>query len=142
MVSRPHRPAGKRAKSPTARPAGWRLAPWLLVLSLVLAQLLGMMHRITHASAGDDDRAAAALVAAPATDPTDAAGWLADLFAAHAANDAGCKLYDAHGQAAAPKLPLLSLPVAGICFVGQVFQSAPLSRTQAPFEARAPPLFR
>lgn len=115
---------------------------WLLVLSLVAAQLLGMMHRISHAPAVGDHRAAIGALAATATDRPEASGWLAGLFGAHAGNDASCKLYDAHGQAGAPPVLMLSLPAAEICLLVRAIREAPSFPTRAPFEARAPPFFR
>lgn len=84
-----------------ARPGG--LLAWVLVLAIVLAPLLGQMHRVVHwgSMAGG---------ATHALQPDKSAGdWVHALFDGH--GPAGCQLLDQHhdglaGPSAAPVLPL------------------------------------
>lgn len=122
-------------------PVHSRLGPWLLVLCLVAAQLLGMMHRIVHAPSAGHGPALAAVATAVA-DRADADTGMPGLFATHDGNHASCELYDAHAQGGVPSIPVLPLLAAEICFLGNLFQPAPPLPAQTLFEARAPPFLR
>lgn len=84
-----------------ARPA-WLLA-WTLVLAIVLAPLLGQMHRVVHWGG-----IAGASIHALQPDPSPG-DWVHALFDGH--GPAGCQLLDQHhdglaGPSAAPVLPV------------------------------------
>lgn len=119
----------------------WRSGLWLLVLALMLAQQLGVTHRITHGPglASTVDSADVRLASNPHT--IDATRWIAGLFSGHN-SDAGCRLFDANGQGAAPAVPTLVLPVAVAAGVLLFFQLATVAVSPALFEARAPPVLR
>lgn len=119
----------------------WRSGSWLLVLALMLAQQLGVMHRITHGPglASTVDSAAVRLASNPNT--IDATRWIAGLFSGHN-SDPGCRLFDANGQGAAPAVATLVLPVAVAAGVLLCFRLAIVAVSWALFEARGPPVLR
>ena len=119
----------------------WRSGSWLLVLALMLAQQLGVTHRISHGPglASTVDGAAVRLASNPNT--LDATRWIAGLLSGHN-SDAGCRLFDANGQGAAPAIPSLVLPVAVAAGVLLGFQLAIVAVSPALFEARGPPALR
>lgn len=123
---------------------------WLLAASLLLAQLLGLMHGVvhgpqarlhlhSHVHEGHHRHEHAAL--GHAEEDGDG-GWLASLFSSHdGASD--CRLFDqaSHGQAA-PTLPLLSLPPVLCSAVFDISRGEALARWAALFDARGPPSTR
>jgi len=91
-----------------AAPAPRRIAlVALLFASLVLAQALGLMHRIAHLPQGHVPAAAWSQPSAQA-DPA-GTGWLHKLFAGHR-HDGDCDVYDqlGHGDALAAAVPMLA----------------------------------
>ncbi|MEO6016933.1 MAG: hypothetical protein ABIP46_06730 [Polaromonas sp.] len=147
------------------RPA--RSLAWLLMLTLVLAQLLGFMHGVVHGpemhaldnahehthrhQAGHDlDQSLDSLDSLDSHDDHHGhdlhaaeaehdAGWVEALFASHEA-DSDCRLFDqaSHGSAA-PALAALSLPVMLPSHVVDIPRGEALARWAALFDARAPP---
>ncbi|HEY8358582.1 MAG TPA: hypothetical protein VIL30_14085 [Ramlibacter sp.] len=117
-----------------ARQAAARLL-LVLALALVLAQALGLMHRVTHfgpASSGP----------AQATQASGAeSNWVASLFAGHA-SDSDCRLYDPLNHEGAPGVPLLVLPLLLSSFFLASCQGDFVARWAALFDARGPPLPR
>ena len=119
----------------------WRFGAWLLVLALVLAQQLGLMHRVSHGPLRTHpvDVSAVRTVATP--DKVDSIRSIASLFSGHG-SDSSCRLFDANGQGAAPAVALLVLPTATVAGVIALFQLATVAFSPALFEARGPPSFR
>jgi len=120
------------------QPAQPRLAARLLLalaLALVLAQTLGLMHRVTHF-------APAGLPAAVHhTEPGAHTGWVASLFAGHG-SDTDCRLYDPLNHEGAPSVPALVLPLALSSFFLAIAQGDHVARWAALFDARGPPVSR
>ncbi|WP_431095585.1 hypothetical protein [Polaromonas aquatica] len=132
-----------------------RALPWLLAATLLLAQLLGLMHGVVHvpqahldspvdhefASAhashdhGDHDHSAT-------VQDEHGSGWLESLFSSHG-DDSDCRLFDqaSHGQAA-PVLPMLSLPLVLSSVAFDISRGEALARWAALFDARGPPSSR
>ncbi len=115
-----------------ARPA-WLLA-WTLVLAMVLAPLLGQMHRVVHLGSIAGLASDAPRAGQPASD------WVHALFDSH--GPAGCQLLDQHhdglaGPSAAPVLPLPCADRASPAPRAAVRDGRMLG---AFFLARAPPL--
>ena len=126
-----------------------RLLPWLLAVTLVAAQLLGMMHRVVHVPhagvpaeasqaheghGGHDGHEAGHLHAGPGAEASNA---LLALFSGH--DESSCRLYDALGVDAAP-VPVLALSLPAPVFVRLHFLLGEfLARRAALFEARGPP---
>lgn len=125
---------------------------WLLVATLLLAQLLGLMHGVVHgpqanlhphvhhelASAhapydhDDHDHSAVA-------QDEHGSGWLESLFSSHG-DDSDCRLFDqaSHGQAA-PTFAMLSLPLVLSSVAFDISRGEALARWAALFDARGPP---
>jgi len=120
---------------------------WLgLLLVLVLAPVLGQMHRIHHPVW----RAATAPAVAPLTLDTASAepdqvrteGWLDRLFSHHS-GDADCLLYDQLGHDGPPQaLSVVDLGPALSHFLPWWLDATLVAATAAPCQARAPPLSR
>ena len=123
-----------------ARPLLARALLCLLLSAVVLAQALGLMHRVVH------------LPNAPAQlhqqsghghghDHAQAheAVWVADLFAGHA-DDSSCRLFDPLNHEGAPVVPAVSLPAVAALFFLDVLQGDFVARWAALFDARGPPL--
>jgi len=108
-----------------------RASLWLIALALVVAQALGLAHRVAH---GTGTAGALALHATGAA----ADG---DLFAAH--DEQACPLYDQLAGGALPAfiaaLPLL--PLAAACILG-VATGQWLAGPPAFFDSRGPPSLR
>lgn len=110
---------------------------WLAVLAmaLVLAQTLGLMHRITHAGAAGV--AGAVPQQAQHAQPTEG-NWVASLFAGHA-GDNDCRLYDPLNHEGAPTVAVLALPLALSSFFLACVEGDFVARWAALFDARGPP---
>ena len=108
---------------------------WLLALSvaLVLAQSLGLMHRITHFAALGSG---GAQLSQPAEGK-----WVASLFRGHA-SDSDCRLYDPLNHEGAPTVAVLALPLVLSSFFLARLQGDVVARHAALFEARGPPASR
>ncbi|MGV3570058.1 MAG: hypothetical protein ACO1PB_05620 [Ramlibacter sp.] len=117
-----------------ARRGGARLL-LLLALALVLAQTLGLMHRVTHF-------APAGLPAAVhQAQPEAGSPWVASLFAGHA-SDNDCRLYDPLNHEGAPPVAALVLPLALSSFFLAIAYGDCVARWAALFDARGPPVSR
>ena len=150
-MSPPFGPADVLRRPERVMILAWRrgLLPWVVLLSLVAAQALGLMHQVVHApSAGGMPAAAAAATAAPATAPADRAAahghaesWIEALFAGHG-DDSTCRLFDPLQPEASWAVTALALPlVLASGFSG--LPAAPcFSRRVAPYQARGPPFPR
>ena len=120
------------------QPALPRLAARVLLalaLALVLAQTLGLMHRVTHfAPAGSPPSVHHAQSGAHT-------GWVDALFAGHG-SDTDCRLYDPLNHEGAPAVPALVLPLVLTSFFLALAQGDHVARWAALFDARGPPLSR
>ena len=110
-----------------------RFACSTLLLALVLAQTLGLVHRIVHAPLGGHPAMSASV------SMTSSTGWLKALFAGHS-SEQGCDLYDQLSHAdAVPQAPTTAIlvpdcnAVLGWHSVGRVAAQA------AGYLARGPP---
>jgi len=127
-----------------------RALVWLLAASLLLAQLLGLMHGVVHGPQAHihshshmhrdghhQERSALAHA-----EEEGEGGWLAALFSSHD-GDSDCRLFDqaSHGQAA-PTLPMLSLPLVLSTVAFDISRGEALARWAALFDARGPPSTR
>jgi hypothetical protein len=122
---------------------------WLLAASLLLAQLLGLMHSVVHGPQAhihshshthhDGHHQEPSALAHPEEDD---GGWLASLFSSHD-GDSDCRLFDqaSHGQAV-PTLPMLSLPLVLSSVAFDISRGEALARWAALFDARGPPSTR
>lgn len=132
----------RNARAPRAGRA--RRARWLhawLVLALLVAPLLGHVHRVLHT---DASHAVSLVQAGGAAGPaTHGHPALADLFGSHAGSG-DCRLYDqlGHGDlgcgVAALSLPAVT-PIGALLVLRE---AAAVARRAALFEARGPPFFR
>ena len=117
---------------------------WLLALSLLLSQTLGLMHGEIHGGGKTLTTAAAHAVVNQARAQnsllTAEDGALSSLFSSHK-NSADCRLYDqaSHGNAAL-HVVCLALPVLLPSFAVAIYQGEALARWAALFDARGPPL--
>lgn len=123
----------------------WALSPVLLLAcALLLAQALGLAHRIVHGPqlGGLPAVSQPAAVNAAGTGAGVADGFFAQLFAAHQA-DSDCRVFEQLSHAdTLPAVPLLALPALA--------PLPPLAAAAAgrficlllPFQARGPPLTR
>lgn len=125
----------------TARPG----LLWILAFALVVAQAIGLMHRVVHGP-----QAVIAHAYAEAHDSADAHdghehdhdhGALAALFSGHD-DDSTCRLFDPLNHDAPPTVPVLAMPVALCSFFLQWAQGEALVRWAALFDARGPPSIR
>ncbi len=140
------------------RVAGRRMGWAALLLVLVLAPVLGQMHRIHHQvwrampGAGTAALAAWAVDAgqAPALAKATSAGpvastpgqWLDRLFSQHV-SDAECLVFDQLGQDGPPQaLAVADLGSALSHFMPWWLDATLVAATAAPCQARAPPLSR
>ncbi|QJW84137.1 hypothetical protein HK414_10335 [Ramlibacter terrae] len=107
----------------------------VLALAPVLAQALGLMHRVTHfAPAGQP-------AAMHQAQPGEAKHWVAALFAGHA-SDTDCRLYDPLNHDGPPSVPALVLPLALTSFFLAIARGDHVARWAALFDARGPPVSR
>ncbi|MCZ8257323.1 MAG: hypothetical protein O9327_16860 [Polaromonas sp.] len=122
-------------------------AVWLLVATLLLAQLLGLMHGVVHGpQAHLHDKSAVAQLHHDHDHDHDHddehaehGNWLASLFSAHD-GDTDCRLFDQASQGhAAPVLPMLSLPLVLCTVAFDISRGEALARWAALFDARGPP---
>lgn len=126
---------------------------WLLAASLLLAQLLGLMHGVVHGPQAHlhsrphvHHDASFVQVSHDHGHPADAeaedGGWLATLFSSHD-GDPDCRLFDqaSHDQVA-PTLPMLSLPLVLSSLAFDISRGEALARWAALFDARGPPFTR
>ena len=111
----------------------WRFACSTLLLALILAQTLGLVHRIVHAPLGGHPAMSASASVSVET------GWLKALFSGHS-SEHGCDLYDQLSHAdAVPPAPAAAILApdrdAAVAWhsVGQVAAQA------AGYLARGPP---
>ena len=109
-----------------------RLVCSTLLVALVLAQTLGLVHRIVHAPIGGYPAASASKAAGT--------GWLKALFAGHS-SEQGCDLYDQLSHAdAVPEAPAAAFLVRGVDAVPTWHSVGQVAAQAAGFLARAPPL--
>lgn len=132
---------------PPARSMAWLLTAYL-VCALLLAQTLGLMHRVVHDGAHEAgrDHHVQAISAdhdhnhGHGDEGVHSGGWLESLFSSHDGG-ADCRLFDqaSHGSAA-PTLAQSSLPTLPPSIAVAIFQGEALARWAALFDARGPPL--
>lgn len=105
-----------------------------VLLAFVLAQALGLMHRVVHAPFTGHG-----LVQASIDAPKAEVSWLKALFAGHD-SERGCDLYDQSGHAdlACVDAPGLGLQVPGIS-LAVLHPGWQLAAQAAGFLARGPP---
>lgn len=125
----------------------WRRLGWVgLLLVLVLAPVLGQMHRIHHPVW----RAVTAPVVAPLTlgtasaeaDQVRAERWLDRLFSHHS-SDADCLVYDQLGHDGPPQaMAVADVGPALSHFLPWWLDATLVAATAARCQARAPPLSR
>ena len=117
----------------------------LLMAALLLVQALGQIHAVRHGLAADVTHGAgtaegSAPHAAHADHAHEGAGFLNQLFSAHA-SDADCRLYDQlAGGHAVPSALAVTVPVVAPPFAVASFAGDALARWAALFNARGPPL--
>ncbi|MDB5749810.1 MAG: hypothetical protein JWP65_231 [Ramlibacter sp.] len=105
----------------------------VLALALVLAQALGLMHRITHfAPPGTGS--------AQITQPAEG-NWVGFLFAGHA-GESDCRLFDPLNHEGAPTVAVQVLPLVLSSFLLACIQGDFVARRAALFDARGPPVSR
>ncbi len=117
-----------------------------LMVSLVLAQVLGFMHRIVHSPSAQMGHTQEAKYVNPvdcheASKAVDSdSGWIGSLFS-HQDGDATCRLVDAQssfdGAFFAKAQPVVAQPAIHSIAFSQITSTA---RAAALFEARGPPL--
>jgi hypothetical protein len=116
-----------------------------LMVSMVLAQTLGFMHRIVHSPAAHMGGAQEAMHV-DATDGSESSkisdsnsGWIGSLFA-HQDGDSTCRLVDAQssfdGAFFAKAPPVIAQPATHSVAFSQITSTA---RAAALFDARGPP---
>lgn len=104
-----------------------------LLVALVLAQTLGLIHRIVHAPIG----AHPAVTASAST--SSGIAWMKALFAGHS-SEHGCHLYDQLSHAdAVPQAPFAALVVHDIDAVPGCRSDVHVAAQAAGFLARGPP---
>jgi hypothetical protein len=134
------------ARTPARPNTTHRATVWLLLLALVLAPLLGQVHRTLHgasASAASFTHVAGVGPEVLAVDHLAHSGHgLERLFGSH--DSAGdCRLYDQLGHAdGAACVPALALPVVLPAFFFTTLQGDFVARFAALFDARGPPSLR
>lgn len=112
------------------------LPAFLLALALVLAQTLGLLHRVAHEGAPGAALAAAAAQADPVH------GWLTSLFGGHDEQTPECRLFDGLGHGAFADLPVLALPVLPLAQLVARTHADFIARWVTLFDARGPPSSR
>jgi len=128
------------------RAVGRRLGWSALLLVLVLAPVLGQMHRVHHPvwRAGITPVLASPALEATAVDPTQVSAerWLDRLFSHHS-GDADCLVYDQLGHDGPPQAPVVAdLGPSLSHFLPWWLDATLVAATAAPCQARAPPLSR
>ena len=110
-----------------------RLACSTLLVALVLAQTLGLVHRIVHGPTGGHPAAAAARSNSSGT------AWMKALFAGHF-SEQGCDLYDQLGHAdAVPQAPIAALVAPDVDATPSRHSGVQVAAQAAGFLARGPP---
>ncbi len=126
------------ARTHTSRPPLQAFLLGLLLCACLVAQTLGLVHRVAHGLPGER-LARQVATALPAT-AHDAGPSL--LFAGHA-HAADCLLYDQLGVAdLLASVPVASLPAVLAPLVAAVLHAGVPARAARVFEARAPPFLR
>lgn len=125
---------------------GLRLGWAALLLVLVLAPVLGQMHRIHHPAwrAGAVPASASPALEAASADSAQVSAerWLDRLFSHHS-SDADCLVYDQLGHDGPPQaLTVADLGPALSHFLPWWLDATLVAATAAPCQARAPPLSR
>jgi hypothetical protein len=125
-----------------------RLTLWWFVLSLVLAQALGMAHRAVHLDLQiiGHEYAAASTHMASSNEHTHSEAcasksWFSALFASHEEGDDSCRLLDASlgSDALKSHLPVVFIAPGALFLVA--FAQAELAALRAALaQARAPPI--
>lgn len=110
----------------------------VVVLALLVAQALGLMHRIVHAPHVQHAPKALQVQQVQSLQAAHGASWVSCLFAGHA-DDSTCRLFDPLGHGAPPVAPAVVLPVVLSSFFLDHFQGEFLVRWAALFDARGPP---
>ena len=111
-----------------------RLACATLLVALVLAQTLGLVHRIVHAPIGGHPA-----VTASASTASSGIAWLKALFAGHS-SEQGCDLYDQLSHAdAVPQAAIAALVVHDADAVPSWHSGVQAAAQAAGFLARGPP---
>jgi len=111
--------------------ASRRVVVWFLLSALVMAQALGLMHRVVHLPHGHSHEHAHEHHAG-------AHGWVAHLFAGHD-DDSTCRLFDPLNHEGAPCVPAVALPAVAALFFLETLQGDFVARWAALFDARGPP---
>lgn len=126
------------ARTRTSRPPLQAFLLVLLLCACLVAQTLGLVHRVTH---GLPSERLALHVATSSATPAHAAG-ASQLFAGHT-HATDCLLYDQLGVAyLLASVPAPSLPAALAPLVAAVLHAGVQARAARAFEARAPPFLR
>ena len=108
---------------------------WLVMFALVMAQALGLMHRVVHLPHAPGIQVAVHAV-------HDGGHWSAQLFSNHA-GDSDCRLFDSLSyDGGVPCVPAVTLPVVLSTVFIDFFQGEFLARWAALFDARGPPASR
>ena len=118
-----------------------RLACSALLVALVLAQTLGLVHRIVHAPTGGHSALAVPVLASASASAAMEAGtrWLKALFSGHS-SEQGCDLYDQLSHAdAVPEAPAAAILAHGLDAVPTRHSAGQVAAQAAGFLARAPP---
>ena len=113
----------------------------MLACVLLIAQTLGMMHRVLHSPLAKQPGALVQMRVDGGV-PAPVASVFAKLFSGHQ-DDSDCRVFDqlSHGDAfAAP--PLLAVPLLACAFLLPFFHGEALRRWAALFDARGPPCVR
>lgn len=109
-----------------------------LLAAVVLAQLLGFVHRVAHAG-GAAVSSAAAAAGEPASG-TPVGAWPGALFA-H--DEASCRVFDGAGlQAGVPYHPCAPAAVGATASEAHPCAAEFVARRVVPFDARGPPFSR
>ena len=112
-----------------------RLACSTLLFALVVAQTLGLVHRIVHAPIGGHP----AISASASSMTSTGMGWLKALFAGHS-SEQGCDLYDQLSHAdAVPAASTAAILVQAFAAVPTWHSVGHLAAQAAGFLARGPP---
>lgn len=123
----------------------WALSPVLvLACALLLAQALGLAHRIVHGPQLSSLQAVsqAATAEVPAASAVVADGFLTQLFAGHQ-GEADCRVFEQLSHAdTLPAVPLLALPALVPLPPVALAVAGRFIRLILPFQARGPPLTR
>lgn len=123
-------------------PLGRRVLLGALLAAMVLAQALGLVHRIVHLPAAAGAGVPALHAHGGHAHQADAhEGLLSGLFGGHS-DDSTCRLFDAMGHDGAPAMVAFAAPVLAALFFLDLLHGDFVARWAALFDARGPPPLR